>query len=64
MYIVLDVAGAPSQGTDPSLPVQMEVDWVRLYQNPQRHTRGCDPASHPTATYIAKTGERLGVGSL
>ena len=56
MFIILDVMTSVQSALprDPALalPVQMEVDYVRLYQSPQRHSLGCDPAGHPTKTYI------------
>ena len=56
MYIILNIASSNSNflPRDPSLelPVYMHVDWVRLYQNTDRHSVGCDPTDFPTESYI------------
>jgi len=43
------------RGCGPLLPAEMLVDYVRVYQQPQRstHTLGCDPPGFPTAVHIA-----------
>mmetsp|Transcript_106552 Transcript_106552/g.301400 ORF Transcript_106552/g.301400 Transcript_106552/m.301400 type:complete len:786 (+) Transcript_106552:83-2440(+) len=38
---------------DMDFPIEMEVDYVRIYQDESRgHSLGCSPDSHPTAEYI------------
>ncbi|RHY61138.1 hypothetical protein DYB30_004475 [Aphanomyces astaci] len=36
-----------------SFPMFMEIDYIRIYQDPTRMSVGCDPASHPTKEWIA-----------
>ena len=33
-------------------PTKMSVDYIRIYQHPNRINIGCDPPSHPTSNYI------------
>ena len=33
-------------------PVTMEVDYIRVYQDPSNINVGCDPPDFPTAAYI------------
>lgn len=33
-------------------PTTMKVDWIRVYQDPDRKNIGCDPEDFPTAAYI------------
>ncbi|KAK7044468.1 GH16 domain-containing protein [Favolaschia claudopus] len=33
-------------------PATMRIDWVRVYQHPDRINIGCDPPEKPTAAYI------------
>ena len=33
-------------------PATMRVDWIRVYQDPDRKNIGCDPEDFPTAAYI------------
>ncbi|KAF7300816.1 GH16 domain-containing protein [Mycena kentingensis (nom. inval.)] len=35
-----------------TFPATMRVDWVRVYQHPDRINIGCDPADMPTSAYI------------
>jgi hypothetical protein len=42
------------EGLTPLFPVAMHVDYVRLYQDPNKRNIGCDPKEYPTADYIAK----------
>ncbi|KAF7327601.1 GH16 domain-containing protein [Mycena kentingensis (nom. inval.)] len=35
-----------------TFPAEMRVDWVRVYQHPDRINIGCDPPERPTASYI------------
>ncbi|ORY28762.1 beta-glucan synthesis-associated protein-domain-containing protein [Naematelia encephala] len=34
-------------------PVHMDVDYIRVYQDPNQRNIGCDPSGYPTAAYIA-----------
>ena len=56
MYIILNVASSEAgfQPRDASYtyPQTMSIDYVRLYQNTNTHSTGCDPTDYPTATYI------------
>jgi hypothetical protein len=40
------------------LPSVMLVDYVRLYQDPERHSQGCDTERFPTAEFIAAHADR------
>jgi hypothetical protein len=33
-------------------PAHMYVDWIRVYQHPDRINIGCDPPNFPTSNYI------------
>ena len=33
-------------------PVQLKVDWIRVYQDPDQINYGCDPSDFPTQAYI------------
>ena len=66
-YACLDCENALCQcGLPPQLegcaglPVEMRVDYVRVYQDPKDalHTLGCSPPSHPTAAFIHENMER------
>lgn len=35
-----------------TFPTVMKVDYIRVYQDPDRKNIGCDPAEFPTAAYI------------
>ena len=35
-------------------PTHMYVDWVRVYQHPDRKNFGCDPPEFPTQAYISE----------
>lgn len=35
-----------------TFPTKMSVDWIRVYQDPDRRNIGCDPEDFPTAAYI------------
>ena len=41
-------------------PAEMEIDYIRVYQNKQdsTHTLGCSPPEYPTAEYIEAHKER------
>ena len=62
MYLSLSLESS-ALPLDPALafPLQMEVDWVRVYQNRDRHGTGCDPTEYPTAQYIDGNTARYGV---
>ena len=57
MYVALSHAGPRAPGP----PSTLEVDYVRLYHNPQRHSFGCDAPRRPTARYIAENPGLFGV---
>ncbi|KAL7421019.1 hypothetical protein Q5752_003903 [Cryptotrichosporon argae] len=44
----IDYTGLASQW-----PVEMHIDYIRVYQDPNNKNIGCDPADRPTAAYIA-----------
>ncbi|KXN74234.1 glycoside hydrolase family 16 protein [Conidiobolus coronatus NRRL 28638] len=57
MYIILNLALSKSfaKGLDTNkleLPSEYLIDYVRLYQNPNKKKVSCDPKSHPTKDYI------------
>lgn len=35
-----------------AFPVNMKVDWIRVYQDPDQINYGCDPSDFPTEAYI------------
>lgn len=37
-----------------SFPVHMRVDYIRVYQHPDRISVGCNPPDFPTAAYIER----------
>jgi len=39
------------------MPDTFLIDYIRVWQRPDYGRIGCDPASHPTAEYIAKHPE-------
>ncbi len=39
-------------------PVQMKVDWIRVYQDPDQINYGCDPSDFPTQAYINQCVDR------
>ncbi|WVQ73658.1 hypothetical protein IAR50_003238 [Cryptococcus sp. DSM 104548] len=63
MYIILNFGISENFGAihyvglDPLWPIDMEVDYVRVYQDPRKRNIGCDPADRPTAAYIAQFPE-------
>ncbi|WVO15331.1 hypothetical protein L204_102987 [Cryptococcus depauperatus] len=63
MYIILNLGisenfGAVDfHGLDEMWPVTMEVDYVRVYQDPNNRNIGCDPKDRPTSSYIARYPE-------
>ncbi|ODO06113.1 glucosidase [Cryptococcus wingfieldii CBS 7118] len=63
MYIILNLGISENFGAihyvglDPLWPISMEVDYVRVYQDPKKRNIGCDPADRPTAAYIAQFPE-------
>jgi hypothetical protein len=42
----------------------MDIDWVRLHQNPARHTTGCDPPGYPSTKYIEKNANKFGTSPM
>ena len=58
LYIAM---GLGPHDSDLAGPVQMEVEWVRVYQAPARHSVGCSPAAYPTAEYIAAHPNAFGM---
>lgn len=57
MSMLLNVAisdhGVMNWNRHMKFPITMEVDYVRIYQNPKKgHSITCDPSSHPTKKYI------------
>ncbi|EAL19980.1 hypothetical protein CNBF3070 [Cryptococcus deneoformans B-3501A] len=63
MYMVLNLGISENFGAvhfvglQKLWPVQMEVDYVRVYQDPKKKNIGCDPADRPTASYISRFPE-------
>jgi len=63
MYIIINLGlsenfGAVDyDGLGALFPVEMWVDYVRVYQDPKKRNIGCDPKDFPTAEYIAKIPE-------
>ncbi|CED82799.1 Concanavalin A-like lectin/glucanase, subgroup [Phaffia rhodozyma] len=59
MYILFNLAmsynfgGIDLDGLAEIWPVKMNVDYVRVYQDPNRKAIGCDPDDAPTSKYIA-----------
>lgn len=37
-------------------PIEMWVDYIRVYQDPKKHNIGCDPVDYPTQEYIKLLG--------
>ena len=60
MYILLNLAISTAfgaidyEGLEPLWPQVMTIEYVRLYQDPDRKNIGCDPVDYPTAEYIAR----------
>ena len=61
LYIAMDLMGSPQDRLPRDallqLPARMEVDWVRLYQSPTRHSLGCDAPARPTRAYIDRNAD-------
>ncbi|KAL0247765.1 hypothetical protein I308_103843 [Cryptococcus tetragattii IND107] len=63
MYMILNLGISENfgavhfAGLEKLWPVQMEVDYVRVYQDPKKKNVGCDPVDRPTASYIARFPE-------
>lgn len=45
----------PDEGLRPMFPMHMEVEWLRVYQDPDDIRIGCDPEDAPTAEYIDRS---------
>lgn len=58
MYIIFNLGISQNFGTPDwrhlRFPATMQVDWVRVYQDPDAENVGCDPADFPTAAYIER----------
>lgn len=56
--IVLNLGISPGFGTvdlvNLAFPATFHIDYVRVYQHPNRQSISCDPPDMPTATYIKK----------
>ncbi|KAG8827745.1 beta-glucan synthesis-associated protein [Serendipita sp. 401] len=56
MYIILNLGLSENFGEvdfeNLVFPTKMYVDWVRVYQHPDRINVGCDPDGFPTSNYI------------
>ncbi|KAF7311692.1 GH16 domain-containing protein [Mycena indigotica] len=56
MYIIANLGISTSFGfvdmEHLTFPAVMRIDWIRVYQHPDRINVGCDPASRPTSNYI------------
>ncbi|GMH39393.1 hypothetical protein BSKO_07291 [Bryopsis sp. KO-2023] len=56
LYIIMQLAISHSWSSiDPNLtfPATMEIDYVRLYQEPGKYNLGCSPPEYPTSQWIA-----------
>ncbi|WWC91061.1 uncharacterized protein L201_006002 [Kwoniella dendrophila CBS 6074] len=59
MYLIMNLGisenfGAVDyEGLEKLWPVKMQVDYIRVYQDPNKRNIGCDPADMPTAKYIS-----------
>jgi len=64
MSVVMNSAlgqwGGGAASTEGKLPGQMYVDWVRVYQRPDRYNIGCDPPDFPTKEYIKANQDLYG----
>ena len=58
MYIIFNLGISQNFGTPDwehlRFPAVMQVDWVRVYQDPDAENVGCDPKDFPTAKYIER----------
>ncbi|KAI0094783.1 glycoside hydrolase family 16 protein [Irpex rosettiformis] len=56
MYIIINLGLSKNFGfvdvDHLTFPTTMKVDWVRVYQDPDRKNIGCDPEDFPTKAYI------------
>ena len=58
MYLILNLGISPNfgdidfDGLEEMWPVHTLIDYVRVYQHPDRKNIGCDPVDMPTARYI------------
>ena len=56
-YIIMNLGMSPSfQEPEADLPIpgKMRVDWIRVYQDPDNLSVGCDPKDRPTMDYISR----------
>lgn len=58
MYIIFNLGISQNFGTPDwrrlRFPAVMQVDWVRVYQDPDSENVGCSPPDFPTADYIER----------
>ena len=56
MYIIINLGMSRNFGfvdvDHLTFPATMQVDWVRVYQDPDRKNIGCDPVDFPTKADI------------
>ncbi|KAJ6557640.1 beta-glucan synthesis-associated [Mycena capillaripes] len=56
MYILANLGISPAFGfvdfDHLTFPATMRIDWVRVYQHPDKINIGCDPPDRPTGAYI------------
>ena len=58
MYLILNLGISPNfgaidyEGLEEMWPVHMLVDYVRVYQHPDKINVGCDPEGFPTTKFI------------
>jgi beta-glucanase (GH16 family) len=67
MYLLINTAigqfaGGP--GEVKKLPGVFKIDYVRIYQDPNKIAVGCDTPKYPTAKYIANNPSRYGPPAL
>lgn len=57
-YIILNLGLSENFGdidyANLEFPTHMLIDWVRVYQHPDRINIGCDPPGFPTNNYIER----------
>ncbi|GMK57123.1 hypothetical protein CspeluHIS016_0309630 [Cutaneotrichosporon spelunceum] len=60
MYMIVNLGISPNfgyidfEGLEDLWPVEMHVDYIRVYQDPKKSRVGCDPEEYPTADFIDK----------
>jgi hypothetical protein len=57
-YIIANLGMSPNFGeidfNNLEFPTHMLIDWIRVYQHPDRINIGCDPPNFPTSNYIER----------